>query len=130
MSDIGPLIGLLSLALTIFLAIGGVLAFIGLAKRSNSEVQASTITALQAQNDAQEKQMALQEKQIALLEKKIMHFERVIGTIQLALKRRGLRIEINGETITLIDESKRSASTVQIRIDSDELPEVDGKETN
>ena len=45
-----------------------------------------------------------------------MHLNRVMLTVEYALKRRGLRIEISDEAITLIDEQSRANQTVQIRM--------------
>jgi len=89
-------------------AIGLVIMFVGNKNRGLSEVQNSTITALAAQNDAQE-------KQIAVLEKKILRLDRTIITIQYALqKRRRMRLEINEDAITIIDERTSAEITVPV----------------
>jgi len=57
-----------------------------------------------------------------VLEKKIVHLNRVVLTIEYALKRRGLRIEVDDESITLIDEHTKAHQTMQIRV-MDTVPE-------
>jgi hypothetical protein len=103
---------LLSIAIALIAAFGTVafvIAFVGNRNRGLSEVQNSTIMAQQAQIDTQE-------KQIKALEKKLVHLNRVVLTVEYALKRRGLRIEIDEDAITLIDERTRANQTVQIRM--------------
>lgn len=118
MPDMSMILPMLSLVIALSAAVGVVVAFLGNKNRGLSEVQTSTITALQAQNDAQEQQIKAQGQQIKRL-------NRVVLTIEYALKRRGLRIEIDDEAITLIDEnaSKRGTS-MQIRL----MDHVTGKE--
>lgn len=110
MPDLATLLPLLSLIIATGAAVGVVVAFLGNKNRGLSEVQSSTITALQAQNEAQE-------HQIKMLEKKIVRLNRIVLTIEYALKRRGLRIEIDDEAITLVDErSGRAGTSMQIRL--------------
>lgn len=118
MPDMSMILPMLSLVIALSAAVGVVVAFLGNKNRGLSEVQTSTITALQAQNDAQEQQIKAQGQQIKRL-------NRVVLTIEYALKRRGLRIEIDDDAITLIDEnaSKRGTS-MQIRL----MDHVTGKE--
>ena len=77
--------------------------------------------------DTYKAQVELQEKQIKALEKKVTHLNRVMMTVEYALKRRGLRIEIDDEAITLIDERSRANQTVQIKM-MDSIPPEDDKE--
>ena len=110
MPDFSSLLPIISLTITILVAIGLVITYLGNKNKGLSEVQNSTITALQAQNDAQE-------KQIAVLEKKILRLDRTIITIQYALqKRRRLRLEINEDAITIIDERTSAEVTVPVRL--------------
>lgn len=107
--DIAPM---LSVGIALLVAVGTVafvVVFIGNRNRGLAEFQTSSIAAHQALIDTQE-------KQIKALEKKLMHLNRVMLTVEYALKRRGLRIEINDEAITLIDEQSRANQTVQIRM--------------
>ena|SRR5437660_6476287 len=110
MPDFGALLPLLSIIIALGAAVSVVVAFVGNRNRGLSEVQSSTITALAAQNDAQE-------KQIAMLEKKIVRLDRTIITIQYALqKRRRLRLEINEDAITIIDERTNAEITVPVSL--------------
>lgn len=114
--NLSVLLPLFSLLISVCVGIGGYLAIRGNYTRTVGEVQDRVISALTAQN-------AVSKTQIASLEKEIVRMKRVVSTIQVALKRRGLEIEINGDSITLIDNQDRRAHTMQIRIeDSDELP--------
>lgn len=120
LTDISPSLSIMITLLVAFGSIAFVIAFVGNKNRGLSEVQNSTITAQQAQIDTQE-------KQIKALEKKIVHLNRIMLTVEYALKRRGLRIEIDDEAITLIDERSRSNQTVQIRM-MENIPTEDDKE--
>ncbi len=105
----------LSMALALAAAIGVALVFVGTKNRGLSEVQADTITALQAQNQAQAQQMKI-------LEKKIARLESTFSTLQVTLKKRqGLLIEVNDELITIINQRTGAEQTVKIKIDSGEL---------
>ncbi len=115
MPDFTPFLPLLSIVIALGAAISVVIAFIGNKNKGLSEVQSSTITALQAQNAAQDQQMQMQDKQIQTLEKKVARMESVMRTTQDMLrKRRRLRLEINGEYVTLIDERTGAEITVPI----------------
>ena len=121
LNEIGPLIGIFSIILTIVLAIAGSFAFRGLANRSHSDIQKDTIEALIAQNDAQE-------KQIKTLEKKLVRVEGILSTLQITLKkRRGLLIEINDDVITLVDQRTGAEHTVQIHT-TGQLEKIDKEE--
>ncbi len=111
----------LSMALALAAAIGVALVFVGTKNRGLSEVQADTITALQAQNQAQAQQMKI-------LEKKIARLESTFSTLQVTLKKRqGLLIEVNDELITIINQRTGAEQTVRIKIDSGELPALNDK---
>ena len=111
----------LSMALALAAAIGVALVFVGTKNRGLSEVQADTITALQAQNQAQAQQMKI-------LEKKIARLESTFSTLQVTLKKRqGLLIEVNDELITIINQRTGAEQTVKIKIDSGELLALDDK---
>ncbi len=115
------LLPFLSMALALAAAIGVALVFVGTKNRGLSEVQADTITALQAQNQAQA-------QQIKILEKKIARLESTFSTLQVTLKKRqGLLIEVNDELITIINQRTGAEQTVKIKIDSGEILAIDDK---
>jgi len=91
------------------LLVGGFIAFRQGYKQQMGVIEERVIDALKALNEAQE-------RQIATCEKEIVRLKRVMNTIQIALKRRGLTIEINGDSITLIDNQGVSTRTMQINI--------------
>ena len=102
------LLPVLSIALTLVVAVGGVFAFRGNAHKSALDAQKSTIESLMAQNQAQE-------KQIQALERKIERLEATFTTVQYTLKkRRGLLVEINDDVVTLIDQRTGQEHTVKI----------------
>ncbi len=99
----------LSTLITICIAIGGFFALrTGYSKQAN-EIQDRVIAALKLQNEVQARQIAAHEKEIS-------HLKQIVTTIQVALKRRGLRIEVDNDTITLIDDHARRAHTVKIQM--------------
>lgn len=63
------------------------------------------------------------------LETEVRRLNRIIVTIQSAFARQGVRIEIEGETVTLTDTRRARSSTVQIQIDSGELGAIKDKES-
>jgi TolA-binding protein len=88
--------------------IGFVVSFVGNRNRGLSEVQMNTISALQAQNQAQG-------QQIQALEKKITRLEGVIHTLQYTLKeRRRLKLEVKDDFVLLLDERTGAEITVPI----------------
>ncbi len=90
--------------------IGGYIVLRSTMSQAAQKLQTVLVNTLKEQND-------IQEKQIATLEKKVLRQDRTILTIQYALrKRRRLRLEINGDAITLIDERTSSEITVPIRL--------------
>lgn len=119
LSNLATFLPILSLVLSVCLAIGGLIAFRqGYAKQAG-EIEERVIGALKVLNTTQE-------TQLVTCEKEIMRLKRVVATIQYALKRRGLRIEIDGDSITLIDEQSRQSRTVQIRM----ADKFEGEDTN
>lgn len=107
--DPSAFLPMLNVLLMVCLTVGGVIVFRGSRGKAVTEAQERTIDALKVQNETQE-------KQIERLEKKVTHLNRVVLTIEYALKRRGLRIEIDDDAITLVDERSRANQTVQIRM--------------
>jgi TolA-binding protein len=121
MPDVSSFLPMLSLIIALMAAVGVVIAFLGNRNRGLSEVQNSTITALQAQNKAQE-------NQIRALEKQIDRLEGVFSTLQVTLKkRRGLLIEVNDDLITIVDQRTGAEQTVKIKIDNGKLEAIEDK---
>jgi len=100
---------ILGLALTVW----GLLALRQGYSKKVSEIQKNVIEALNTQNETQA-------RQIVICEREIRRLKRVVATIQRALVRRGLQVEIANEEITIIDKQTRRTHTLQIRT-SDEL---------
>jgi TolA-binding protein len=121
MPDVSAFLPLLSLIIALMAGVGVVIAFLGNRNRGLSEVQGSTITALQAQNQAQG-------NQIRALEKQIDRLEGVFSTLQVTLKkRRGLLIEVNDDLITIVDQRTGAEQTVKIKIDNGKLEAIEEK---
>ncbi len=105
----------LSTVLVVCVTVGGFFALRqGYSKQTN-EIQERIITALKTQNE-------IQAAQIAACEKEIARLKRIVSTIQYALKRRGVRIEIDGEGITFIDNQAGRTHTIQMQLDEDDTP--------
>jgi hypothetical protein len=121
-TDLTTFLSVLSVVLTICVAIGGFFALRHGYSQTTTDVQAKVIDALKAQNESQELQIATCEKEIARL-------KRVVATIQLALKRRGLQIEISGDEITIVDKQGNRTHTVQIKMADDADDKQQGQET-
>lgn len=83
------------------------------------DIQNQVIETYKAQNEVQEKQIVSCEKEIARL-------KRIVATIEIALKRRGLRIEIDADSITLIDTQAKGARTTTMKIKVDSIHDADG----
>ncbi len=97
-----------NVVLTVCLLVGGILAIRQGYSKAAGEIQEKVIVALK-------EQVATLEKQAGTDEREIKHLKQVLLTVRYALKRRGLAIEVNGESITLIDEQSRTTRTVAIR---------------
>ena len=107
-SDLIPYVtSLLALALTI----GAIVAYRSGYSKEARGLQAQTIDALRSRIEVLEAQLENAVRD-ALKDKA------VIRTVQYALARRGLHIEINGEYITLVDEqSAQSRTTIPINLE-------------
>lgn len=103
----------LSTVLTICIGVGCFFALRGEAAKQANAIQDRVIAALEAQNKMQAQQIEAHEREISRL-------NRIVETIQAALKRRGLRIEIDGDSITLIDDHARRSHTVKIQMTAEE----------
>lgn len=113
-----------SLIVTLIVLVLGAIAYRRNSTKQLGELQAQVIDTYKSQNEAQE-------KQIADLERKLARHERILTTIQVALKRRGLRIEIDGDSISIIDSQKTGTRTTTmkiIQVDKTEDVETEDKE--
>ncbi len=120
MFDFNAFLPIISIAMTLIFSIGIAIVYLGNKNKGLSEVQSSTITALEAQVRAQD-------AQIKAFETKLNRFERVLHTVQDMLrKRRRLRLEINDQYVTLIDE--RSGAEITVPIHTGPLEKIE-KET-
>lgn len=112
-----------TMVIMIAITFGGLWIF----KRTNvkqlGEMQEKVIATYKSQNDAQE-------LQIKALEKKVARLEGALSTIQITLKkRRGLLIEVDDDTITLIDQRTGAEHSVKINLsDQHEAITIDEKE--
>lgn len=127
LTTLNSFLPVLNVVLTICLAAGGFFALRSGNARQASEIQEKVIEALKTQNEAQE-------RQIQTCEKEITRLKRVVSTIQLALKRRGLRIEIEGDSISIIDSQSKGTRTTTMKIiqvdkTEDEDMDIEEKET-
>lgn len=119
--NLATLLPYLSVFIALCVTVGGLFAIRQGYNKQAGEIQDRIIEALKTQNEAQERQIATCEKEIARL-------KRVVKTIQIALKRRGLEIEIDSDGITLIDNQSRQTRTV-IRL-SGELETIEKDESS
>ena len=101
---------------------GGLWIFKRTYTKQLGELQQSVINTYKSQNDAQE-------LQIKALEKKVARLEGALSTIQITLKkRRGLLIEVDDDTITLIDQRTGAEHSVKINLsDQHEAITIDEK---
>ncbi len=115
MPEFAPFLPIISIAMTLIFAIGIGIVYLGNRNKGLSELDAKTISSLQATIASLEAQDKAREKQVAVLEKKVAQHERVLHTVQDMLrKRRRLRLEINDQYVTLIDERTGAEITVPI----------------
>lgn len=109
---------LISIVISLFVLIGGVVAYRHGYSSTTIESQSKTIEALETRVKTLEAQVVMDKSEIARLKKLF------IG-VNIALKDRGLTIETEDDTIILIDNQTKQTRTV-IRI-TDELKQT-GKE--
>lgn len=83
--------------------IGGIFAFKNARKSGIILIQDQTIVALNQRLDAQD-------KEIEALKNKNVYLEQVIETINLAMKKRGVVISVDGEMVTFTDAVGRSST--------------------
>ncbi len=93
----------------VFISIGGFLALRQGYSKQLGSIQVSVI-------EAQEKRDKIQKEQIADCTREVRRMERAFRVLQKAFKRRGITIEIDGDTIYLIDEQQRTGKRVTIQI--------------
>ena len=108
---------LFPVALTVLLAAAGYIAYRNVYKRTNNEVQVQT-------NTVQTQTITMLETQVNSLQSTITELRRELGNLRAALetlqrtleRRYGLQLEMNGETITLIDLHTNTNRIVQIKV--------------
>lgn len=111
---------LFPLALTVILAAAGYIAYRNVYRRTTNEAQTQT-------NTVQTQTISMLETQVGSLQSTIAELRRELGNLKAALdtltrtleKRYGLQLEMNGETITLIDLHTNTNRIVQIKVKDD-----------
>ena len=111
---------LFPLALAVLLAASGYIAYRNVYKRTTNEAQAQT-------NTVQTQTITMLETQVTSLQSTITELRRELGGLRAAMetltrtleKRYGLQLEMNGETITLIDLHTNTNRIVQIKVKDD-----------
>ena len=103
MGDLSSITSLLNTVLLIGLFFGGFFAFRSGKRQAVVTIQRETIDALQARIDA------LESRQLDL-DKENSHLRYVIETIQQALSQEGFGVTINGDMVTIRDQSGRASS--------------------
>ena len=102
------LLSLPSIAITLSVIIGGLFVFRRAYVKQLGELQERVIAAYKEQNESQEKELK--------------RLRREITAMRMAFKQLGMEIEINGDTITLIDGHQAKRKRV-IQISADEEDE-------
>ena len=69
--------------------------------------------------DAMDKQIQSQELQLRTCTKRIARLEQTLSRVRKEMEKRGVVLEINGETITFIEQGGKRVSTVQIHLDEE-----------
>ncbi len=112
-------VSFLTALFAVFISIGGFLALRQGYSKQLGTIQVSVI-------EAQERRDKLQKEQIADCERKVQRMERAFRVLQKAFKRRGITIEIDGDTIYLIDEQRgpEKRLTIQIPIKDEDDEDV------
>lgn len=105
-NDVNTFLPIFSVVISLCVAIGGFAALRSGFFKQSSEIQDQTISALQARTTVLEKQVEDSAKEIA-------RHRQQMKTIRIALERRGLHIEIDGDTVTIIDADGGRASTTR-----------------
>lgn len=104
-NNLSTFLPVFSIIISIFVVVGGFVAFRSGFFKQSSEIQEQTINALKTRVDTLESQAEADAKEIKRL-------RTIINTVRYALKRKGMLIEIEGEYVTLIESgSGQSKST-------------------
>ncbi len=103
-ANINNALSLFSLVLTLCAILGGILAWRSSFIRTANEVQERVIGAL-------ESEIAALRQRLDDVARENTRLNQRIETICLALKKRGLEVVIDGDTITIIDNQKNSTIT-------------------
>lgn len=94
--------------LSIVVSIGAALAFRSGYSKEARALQSQTIDALRTRLD-------LLEKQVASATAETLRNKTIISTIQFALSKRGIQIEVDDDFVTLIDDHLAKRTTVPIK---------------
>lgn len=106
LNSLNTLLPIFSVIISIGVAIGGFAALRSGFFKQNAEIQDQTISALKTRLDTLEKQAESDAKELARLRQQLK-------TVRIALERRGLHIEIDGDTVTIIDADGGRSSTTR-----------------
>jgi hypothetical protein len=102
------ILSIINLVFCLGLAVGGLAAFRhGLARTAN-EVQERVIHALESEINA------LKDR-LSELEKENAHLTRLIATLRLAMKRRGLFVTIDGDLVSIRDRAGKYTQATHIQ---------------
>jgi cell division protein FtsB len=85
--------------------VGAFLAFRHARSNANTQLQNDTIHILQAQIGALKDEMERMKQEMERMKEDNTHQKTIIETIQAALRQQGIHITINGEMITITDET-------------------------
>ncbi len=109
-----------SIVISLAIVVGGFVAFRQGFFKQSSEIQGQTIDALKIRVETLESQVESDEKELDRL-------RQLISTIRHALARRGLRIEIQGTFVTLIDDGGGASTSPASRPQPPKKPTAGGK---
>lgn len=102
-TNLGIFISLVSLVIAVAAAVGGWSAFRSNRADKNATIQAQTIDALSKRVEVLEGERESDKLELTRL-------RQLISTIRVALKRRGLSIEIDGEYVTIVDAAGQQST--------------------
>jgi len=109
-------VSFLTALFAVFVSVGG---FLALRQGYSKQLGALQVGVI----EAQERRDKIQKEQIADCTRKVQRMERAFRVLQKAFKRRGITIEIDGDTIYLIDEQRGPEKRLSIQIPIEEEEE-------
>ena len=108
---------LFPVALTVLLTAAGYIAYRNVYRHTTNEAQTQTNTVQTQTITMLETQVGSLQSTIGELRRELEHLRASLDTLQRTLEKRyGLQLEMNGETITLIDLHTNSNRVVQIKV--------------